>query len=281
MTSQHRMPSTVPSACGKRFLRNAGSASSLPSFAWRSRSAKMSSTKILQPSCSPKKLTLLPTTGPRSSRTGDSRLVSDVRNLRSALVAKDGIARPRRRRRQHPAPRQDAAARDDRGGPILTLQVEETEERAKPRARIRASVSQVHQLPNHTLARRPPGPAARAAAAGVGACALRRRLGGCAGCCALSPLRCMSTLPRKCAPFGNRHARRDDVAVDRAVVADVDLLAGRHVAGHLAEHDHGLREHLRLDLAVRPDRQHVVAELDRALRRGPRWSDPRCRSTRP
>src|SRR5262249_48314444 len=44
----------------------------------------------LQPSCSPKKLTLLPTTGPRSSRIGVSRDVSDDRNLRSALVAKTG-----------------------------------------------------------------------------------------------------------------------------------------------------------------------------------------------
>src|SRR4051812_42484134 len=50
----------------------------------------MSSTKILQPSCSPKKLTLLPTTGPRSSRMGDSRVVSEARNLRSALVPKTG-----------------------------------------------------------------------------------------------------------------------------------------------------------------------------------------------
>src|SRR4051812_32083142 len=52
----------------------------------------MSSTRILQPSCSPKKLTLLPTTGPRSSSTGDSREVSEVRNFRSALVAKTGSA---------------------------------------------------------------------------------------------------------------------------------------------------------------------------------------------
>src|SRR5215813_7164093 len=51
-------------------------------------SAKMSSTKILQPSCSPKKLTLLPTTGPKSSRTGDSRAVRHERNFRRALVAK-------------------------------------------------------------------------------------------------------------------------------------------------------------------------------------------------
>src|ERR1700741_3141016 len=56
----------------------------------RSRSANRSSTMILHPSSSPKKLTLLPTTGPRSSRTGDSRDVRQVRNLCSALVAKTG-----------------------------------------------------------------------------------------------------------------------------------------------------------------------------------------------
>ena len=42
------------SSCGKRCLKNSGRSSSLLSRTWRSRSAKMSSTKILQPSCSPK-----------------------------------------------------------------------------------------------------------------------------------------------------------------------------------------------------------------------------------
>ena len=65
--------------------------------------------------------------------------------------------------------------------------------------------------------------------------------------------------------FGNRHARRDDVAVDRPVVADVDLLGRGDVAGHFAEDDDGLGKHLRLDLAVRPDRQHVLTQLDLAF----------------
>ena len=65
--------------------------------------------------------------------------------------------------------------------------------------------------------------------------------------------------------FGDRDARRDDVAVDRPVVADVDLVAGGDVAGDFAEHDHRLREYLRLDPAVRADRQHVIAQLDRAF----------------
>src|SRR6185503_15734125 len=65
--------------------------------------------------------------------------------------------------------------------------------------------------------------------------------------------------------FGDGDARRDDVAVDRAVVPDVDLVAGGDVAGHLAENDDRLGEYLRLDTAVGPDRQHMITELNRAL----------------
>src|SRR5262249_4394134 len=50
--------------------------------------------------------------------------------------------------------------------------------------------------------------------------------------------------------FGNCNARRDDVAVDRPVVADVNLVAGRDIPRHFAEHNHRLREHLRFDAAV-------------------------------
>src|SRR5512145_3059030 len=46
--------------------------------------------------------------------------------------------------------------------------------------------------------------------------------------------------------FGDCDARRCDVAIDRTVVTDVDLLSGRDVARDLAEDDHGLGEHLRL-----------------------------------
>jgi hypothetical protein len=52
--------------------------------------------------------------------------------------------------------------------------------------------------------------------------------------------------PSAMATFG------DDVAVDRAAVADVHLLRRGDVAGHLAEHDHRLGEDLCLDLAVGP-----------------------------
>ena len=64
---------------------------------------------------------------------------------------------------------------------------------------------------------------------------------------------------------GNRHARRRQVAVDRSGVANVDLLGGGDVPVHFALNDHGFREHLRLDLRVRADRQDVLAQLDLAL----------------
>jgi hypothetical protein len=65
--------------------------------------------------------------------------------------------------------------------------------------------------------------------------------------------------------LGNRDARRDDVAIHRPFVADVDLLARRDVAGDFAEDDHRLGEHLRLDFAVRANGEHVVAKLDGAF----------------
>src|SRR5258705_5456826 len=57
-------------------------------------------------------------------------------------------------------------------------------------------------------------------------------------------------------------AWRHDVAVHRSAVADIDLFGGRDVAVDFAEHNDGLREHLCLDLAVGPDRQHVIPKLD-------------------
>src|SRR5260370_38462049 len=47
--------------------------------------------------------------------------------------------------------------------------------------------------------------------------------------------------------LGDGDARRDDVAVDRPGVADVDLVAGGDVARGVPEHDHRLRGGLRLD----------------------------------
>src|SRR5687767_12618413 len=49
-----------------------------------------SSTKILHPSCSPKNVTLCPTTGPRSSRCGCGREPRNVRKRASALLGWTG-----------------------------------------------------------------------------------------------------------------------------------------------------------------------------------------------
>jgi hypothetical protein len=65
--------------------------------------------------------------------------------------------------------------------------------------------------------------------------------------------------------LGNGDARRDDVAVDRPVVADIDFLGGSDVADDLADHDDRLGEDRCLDSAVRPDRQCVIAQLDLPL----------------
>src|SRR5262245_43833098 len=65
--------------------------------------------------------------------------------------------------------------------------------------------------------------------------------------------------------FGDRDAGRHDVAIDRSVVTDVDLLARRHVAGDFTEHDDRLGEHLGLDSPIGTDRQHMVAKLNGAF----------------
>ncbi len=65
--------------------------------------------------------------------------------------------------------------------------------------------------------------------------------------------------------FGNRDARRGDVPVDRSVIANVDLFGRGDVAGHFAQDDHGFCEDFGFDLAVWPDRQDVVLEIDTAF----------------
>ncbi len=65
--------------------------------------------------------------------------------------------------------------------------------------------------------------------------------------------------------LGNRHPRRRDIAIHRPVVADVDLVGRRDVAGHLALDDDRLGEDLGLDPAVGPDRQDVLPQLDLAV----------------
>ena len=65
--------------------------------------------------------------------------------------------------------------------------------------------------------------------------------------------------------LGDGDARRDDVAVHGAAVADFHLVRGRDVARHLAEDNQGLGEHLRLDFAIRANREDIVLQLDLAL----------------
>jgi hypothetical protein len=65
--------------------------------------------------------------------------------------------------------------------------------------------------------------------------------------------------------FGYRHAGRGDVAFDRPVLADVDLLAGADVSDDLAQDDDGFGEQFGFDFAVGTNRQHVIAKLDPPL----------------
>src|SRR2546425_3499484 len=272
MMSQQRMPSTEPSACGKRVFRNPGNASSLASRTWRSRSAKMSSTKILQPSCSPKKLTLLPTTGPRSSSTGDSRDVSVVRNLRSALVAKTGSSTTdglggtsgsflrgvRRSRRPTKRFGVRGFGFEVRVQVLVTTYSDSASVTSPNRNPQRRTANPERLLRSDALRRLR---LLRLLRLLLRLSALRlRRLGG-----LRLPLTLHVDTAAEVRAFGNRDARRDDVAIHRPVVADVDLVAGGDVAGDFAQHDDRLGEHLGLDAAVGTNRQHVLAQLNRAF----------------
>ena len=78
----------------RRVFRNSATAAdcALPCRARRSRSVKRSSTKPLHPSRSPTKVTFGQTTGPRSSRIGESRSARLERNAPRALVGRTGAA---------------------------------------------------------------------------------------------------------------------------------------------------------------------------------------------
>ena len=65
--------------------------------------------------------------------------------------------------------------------------------------------------------------------------------------------------------FCDRNAGSGDVAVHRAVVPDVDLLARGDIARDFAQNDDRLREDLCLDPAVRSDGQDVLPKLNLAL----------------
>ena len=234
-----------------RWHRPAGSGSSRSrqarppcrSRTWRSRSAKMSSTKILHPSCSPRYVTLLPTTGPRSSRTGERREVNGVRNFASALVAKTGSSTtalgagggPKSARR---------AAMIDRVDPRMNWSSEPDVGAALRPAAAACGTGPGLRLAQRSRGRRaaltwPAWPPARAAV-----------------------LRCMSTLPRKCAPSAIA-TRGDTMSPSTDPLSRMSTLSlAVTLPGHFAEHDDRLGEHLRLDSAVRSDRQHVIAQLN-------------------
>ena len=185
---------------------------------------------VCSASRSPRNETLAPMTGPRSSRTGagccessSSTRASDLRGMHRAV----GVGRIRR------------------AG--LTGAALQRPTDAGPQATARAAV----------VAVRHGGVPFRLGADARGGRRWRRTRPAARGSRprpppGTGPLRCMSMLPLKCDAFGDGDARRDDVAVDRSVLADVDLLAGADVPDEFAQHDDGLREHLRLDPAVGP-----------------------------
>ena len=65
--------------------------------------------------------------------------------------------------------------------------------------------------------------------------------------------------------LGDGDAWRHDVTVDSTTVANLNLVGCRDIAVDLAEDDQRLCKHLRIDLAVGSDGQHMILELDLAL----------------
>src|SRR5688500_9372353 len=200
-------------------------------------SAAMSSTRMRQPSCSPKNVTLLPTTGPRSRSSGPSLPWRLARNLWSALVGYDtsatlvtdtsavalsaGLRGPRMPRRSV-SERVDSAMRPELRAYALALLLRMLLRILRRillllrRWRIRLRLLLL--LPLLALA----GPVHVNAAAEVRA-------------------------------LGNGHARRRDVPVHGSVVADIDLLRCGDVAGDFTQDNNRLGEDLRFDLAVGAD----------------------------
>src|SRR5215471_3087652 len=236
MKSQQRIPSTDADSCVNFLSMKSANASMRPSRAKRSRSAKRSTTKILQPSCSPKYAMLLPTTGPRSMSTGSSRDVRQPRNLRRALVEKRGS---------------ESAGGGNTAASDSLLRDEIRSSRPNDAYQLGADALSGGCLRHHW--RRHDRGSGRRLHCGLRLflLLLRRTLA----------LHVDATLEVR--TLGNGNARRHQVAFHRSVVADVDLLRGGDVAVHLAKDDDHLREHLRLDFAVRPDRQDVITQLDR------------------
>src|SRR5262245_17034892 len=238
------MPSTVSGSCLNRVDKNAGNWSAISPFTCRSMSAATSSTRMRHPSCSPKNVTLLPTTGPRSMMVGFSRVCRCLRNLPSALVGLSGscgstvfsaAAAPVSSRRR--LPRKPNKSENDR------------------------VVSDISATPFVCSGADflPAGSRCRGGRSGASGRSLgRRRL-------RLSGRALHIDAAAEVSALGNRDARRNDVAVDRAVVANVHLFGCRYVAGYFAQHNDCLREEFGPDLSVGPNSQDVVTEFDAAF----------------
>src|SRR5258708_10015245 len=250
MRSQHSMPSTLSVSCGNRLFMYAGSSAIFAMRTCRSMSAKRSSRKILQLSCSPKYVTLPPTTDPRSISTGDGRAVRQLRNFLRALVANTGSIAGRAGVSRTGSVRRVVGVSRSKS-PTLLLGASGLRMRLRLRAGLlllllsallRLRRSGLHDPRNLDRLR--------------WNVRLRLRL-------LLARLALHVDAAAEVRALRDGHARRDEVAVDRSVLADVDLVAGADVAVDFAEHDHRLREDLRPHLAVGADRPHVIAQLDR------------------
>src|SRR5688572_11602085 len=183
-------------------------------------SAAMSSTRMRQPSCSPKKVTLLPTTGPRSRSNGLSLPFRQLRNFCSALVAYATSA---------------TLVTDVSLAPVASTTLRE------PR------------IPNKSVSERVDSAIGQLRADALSLrlllllrVRLRLRLMRLRRCrLRLARLRLLLRLrdtrslhvdaAAEMRAFGDRHARRRDVAVHRTVVANVDFFRCRDIAGHFAE----------------------------------------------
>ena len=224
-TSQQRMPSTLPSAWRKRVSSVPGSSSSVPARDVAVEIGEEILDEQLAPELLAEERTLEPMTGPRSSSTGVSGLRRESPretsgrpwtargHLRRARTASPeasgwpGRLPPQRRR-------SDSMRSSRRGNGEPKTATRWCASPGRPSARSRSS----------GLRRRRPCVCWPAdAGAGFGSASARpwALLAGLA-----RPLLHVDAAAEVCA-FGNRDARRRDVAVDRAVVADVDLVATR------------------------------------------------------
>ena len=221
----------------------------------RSMSFERSSTRILQPISSPKESDV---------RADDGAEIQEHGADTSAETGKEPVQRLRRLRRncwRLPARLYRGAGQTDRRGPLTILCIDVAiGDRAVTRSQHREQrITDRDRLSRlRRLCRGCAVPTGCGAGADGLALGLRR-------CCGLPAFRCMSTLPRKCAPsaIATRGAMMSPSTEPPSLIST--LSRRRHVAVHLAEHDQGLGEHLGLDLAVRPNGEHVVFQLDLAF----------------